>query len=139
MKWQTSIFAFCMLLGVVERSDARVPTTSPADYRVDGVSLRESTYLGSSALELEMPPVAYQDPSKERLTDRTYMAWLPIDFRDGTIDVDIASNLAPDAPSYARGFAGISFRIGPDMRFENIYLRPVNSTVDDQVRRNHTV
>jgi hypothetical protein len=67
------------------------------------------------------------------------MAWLPVNFHNGTVEVDVASDLAPDAPSFARGFAGISFRISPDMRFENIYLRPTNSVCDDQVRRNHSV
>ncbi|MGB8600858.1 MAG: hypothetical protein WCD42_01545 [Rhizomicrobium sp.] len=86
-----------------------------------------------------MPPSDYQDPAKERLTDRAFMAWLPVDFHDGTIDVDIVSDLAPDAPPYARGFAGVSFRIDPALHFENIYLRPTNAVASDQVRRNHTV
>ena len=67
------------------------------------------------------------------------MAWLPMDFRDGTIEVDVASDLTPDAPSYARGFVGISFRIDERGRFESIYLRPTNSTASDPARRNHTV
>jgi hypothetical protein len=115
----------------------RCPTL--ADFSLSGVSLREAKYHGESAPEISMPSSAYQDPSKEQLTDRTYMAWLPIDFRNGTIEVDVASDLAPDAPSYARGFVGISFRIDSALRFDNIYLRPLNSIADDQVRRNHTV
>jgi len=67
-----------------------------------------------------MPSSAYQDPTKERLTDRNFLAWLPMDFHDGTIEVDIASDMAPDAPSYARGFVGVSFRIDRAGRFENI-------------------
>lgn len=114
-------------------------TTSASEFRLSGSSLRETTYRGQSAIEMRMPSSAYQDPAKERLTDRTYMAWLPVDFHDGTIEVDIASDLAPDAPAYARGFVGVSFRIDSALRFENIYLRPTNSLADDQVRRNHTV
>jgi hypothetical protein len=54
-------------------------------------------------------------------------------------EVDVASDLAQDAPDYARGFVGVSFRIDAQMRFESIYLRPTNSQCDDQVRHNHSV
>lgn len=108
-------------------------------FKVDGVTLRESFYKGSPAVEIRMPSEKFQDASKEKLTDRSFMAWLPIDFRDGVIEVDIASELTPDAPAYARGFAGVSFRIDSGGRFENIYLRPLNSAAQDQVRRNHSV
>ncbi|MBW8299112.1 MAG: hypothetical protein K0M60_05885 [Hydrogenophaga sp.] len=88
---------------------------------------------------MTMPSKATQDPQTEKLTDRDFMAWLPLDFSDGVIDVEVASELAPDAPVYARGFVGLTFRIDNDGRFESIYLRPTNSTADDQVRRNHSI
>ncbi len=127
------------------RNMARPPSSTGPDmhavgaYQLSGVQLRPSTYLGSVALELRMPSSAYQDPAREQLSDRNFMAWLPVDFRDGTIEVDVASDLAPDAPAYARGFVGISFRIDGQGRFESVYLRPTNSTADDQQRRNHSV
>nr|WP_240635012.1 alpha/beta hydrolase [Brenneria salicis]NMN90735.1 pimeloyl-ACP methyl ester carboxylesterase [Brenneria salicis ATCC 15712 = DSM 30166]RBP60195.1 pimeloyl-ACP methyl ester carboxylesterase [Brenneria salicis ATCC 15712 = DSM 30166] len=108
-------------------------------YRLSGVTLRPSTYQGSAAFELRMPSSAYQDPAREPLSDRDFMAWLPVDFQDGTIEVDVASDLAPDAPDYARGFIGLTFRIDEKGRFESIYLRPTNSTVDDPVRRQRSV
>ncbi len=109
------------------------------DFKLNGVSLREATFKGRDALEVTMPSSAYQDPQTEALVDRDYMAWLPTEFSDGIIKMDVASVLAPDAPSYARGFIGLAFRIGDDKRFETIYLRPVNSQADDQLRRNRTV
>lgn len=109
------------------------------DYKLSGVTLRADTYLGKPAFEVRMPSSSYQDPAKEKLADRNFMAWLPIDFGDGSIEVDIASDLAPDAPGYARGFVGFAYRIDGKGRFENIYLRPTNSTAIDQVRRNHTI
>ncbi|GIL40642.1 hypothetical protein [Roseiterribacter gracilis] len=61
------------------------------------------------------------------------------DFRDGTIELDIAGGLRPDASPTARAFIGVSFRVSPDAsHFETIYLRPTNGRADDQVRRNHT-
>jgi hypothetical protein len=109
------------------------------DFRLSGVALQQSTYQGDPALKLTMPSSAYQDPAREKLADRNFMAWLPLDFSDGTIEVEVASDLAADAPDYARGFIGLAYRIDAQGRFENIYLRPTNSSAPDQVRRNHTV
>lgn len=109
------------------------------NFNLNGVSVRDATFKGRAAIEITMPSSASQDPEMEILVDRDYMAWVPTDFRDGTIEVAVASVLAPDAPSYARGFIGLAFRIGDDGSFENIYLRPTNSQADDQVRRNRTV
>jgi hypothetical protein len=109
------------------------------DYRLSGVSLEQVTYKNQPAFLMTMPAEAIQDPNKEQLADRDFMAWLPIDFRDGVIEVDVASELVENAPAYARGFIGVTFRIDKDGRFESLYLRPTNSTADDQVRRNHSV
>jgi Domain of Unknown Function (DUF1080) len=52
---------------------------------------------------------------------------LPIKFSNGTISVDIRSRLRPDAPEYARGFAGLAYRVNKDAdRFEAVYIRPLN-------------
>lgn len=89
-------------------------------------------------LRVSMPRRFWQDPAREKLSDRDFMALLPVDFSDGTIEADIKSTVDPEAPSFARGFAGFAFRVA-DGRFEKIYLRPTNGIADDQVRRNHSV
>jgi len=109
------------------------------DYITSGVSIEQVLVDGSAAFSVRMPSSLYQDPRVETLTDRNLMAWLPYQFRDGTIEVELMSQVAADAPDYARGFIGVSYRISGDGSFENIYLRPTNSTSDDQVRRNHSV
>jgi hypothetical protein len=106
--------------------------------KLQGVFKREVEYMGRNAIQLTMPASASQDPTAG-LSDRDFMAWADMDFTDGTIEVDVASVLATNAPSYARGFIGVTFRIDGKNRFESVYLRPLNSRVDDQVRRNHTV
>jgi hypothetical protein len=112
---------------------------SVQDYSLISVKLKEGDFNGSKALQVSLPSNHWQDPNTETLTDRNYMAWLPVNFHNGIIEVDLASTLATGAPDYARGFAGVSFRIQPDGSFENIYLRPTNSQSQDQVRRNHSV
>jgi hypothetical protein len=126
------------LLGVIVPVAAK-PEPRPGDFRLSRVSLQQSTYRGQAAFELKMPSSAYQDPAKEKLSDRNFMAWLPVDFQNGEIDVEVASELAQDAPDYARGFVGLTFRIDNEGRFESIYLRPTNSVASDQVRRNHSI
>ena len=57
---------------------------------------------------------------------------------NGTIEADVAGAPAKNADDSARGFIGIAFHIQSPLRYEIIYLRPTNSTADDQLRRNHT-
>ncbi|MCB5312399.1 DUF1080 domain-containing protein [Yersinia intermedia] len=111
----------------------------PEDFILSGVSLESCIYQHYPAIRMTMPREAIQDPEKERLTDRDFMAWLPLDFCNGEIELWVASELVPEAPAYARGFIGVSFRINEQGQFESIYLRPTNSQADDQVRRNHSV
>lgn len=124
---------------VASDGSSTVSAPSVTDFVLSGVSLERSAFEGARTLKMTMPSKAAQDPRTEKLTDRDFMAWLPVDFSDGVIEVDVASELAPDAPAYARGFIGLTFRIDKEGRFESIYLRPTNSTADDQVRRNHSV
>ncbi|HBY59420.1 MAG TPA: hypothetical protein DEH78_06330, partial [Solibacterales bacterium] len=61
-------------------------------------------------------------------------------FRDGTIEIEVAGDLAPGAGEAARGFVGLAFRVLSDSgRYECFYLRPTNGRANDQVRRNHSL
>jgi len=109
------------------------------DWEKSGVSTKSTEYKDKKALQVKMPSESYQDPKKEELSSRNFFAWLPLDFHNGTIDVEVAGVLATDAPVYARAFVGVAFRVESNQKFEAIYLRPVNSIAEDQVRRNHSV
>jgi hypothetical protein len=62
-----------------------------------------------------------------------------LDFKDGTIEVDLVGMPRQGSNSQSRGFIGIAFRIqGNVEKFENIYLRFTNARSDDQLRRNHS-
>lgn len=94
--------------------------------------------ISEDVLQVTMPQTAWQDPAREPLSDRDFLALVPVEFGDGTIEVEVMGSLAEGAPAFARGFVGIAFRI-TDGSFEKIYLRPTNGIADDQVRRNHSV
>ncbi len=61
------------------------------------------------------------------------------DFKDGTIEAELAGAPREGAKPSTRGFIGISFRVqGRGSRFETFYLRMTNGRSDDQSRRNHS-
>lgn len=62
------------------------------------------------------------------------------DFKDGTIELEIAGMPREGAPADVRGFVGIAFRVQDHgSRFECFYLRMTNGRADDQLQRNHSV
>jgi hypothetical protein len=62
------------------------------------------------------------------------------DFKNGTIEVDVAGAPGPEAASDDRGFIGLLFRVQEHgVKAENFYVRPTNGRADDQLRRNHSV
>lgn len=92
-------------------------------------------------------PVTYLSRNAMRVTDdaphaddaRRFAVVPETSFQDGTIEVDLTGDTAPDAPANLRGFVGISFRVTADRsQFECFYLRPKNGRSDDQLQRNHS-
>lgn len=70
----------------------------------------------------------------------TFVKLKEIEFKNGTIEVEVLSRLLSNAPEFARGFIGIAFRINDsNSKFESIYIRPTNARVNDQLRRNHSI
>jgi hypothetical protein len=62
------------------------------------------------------------------------------DFKDGTIEAEVAGVPRPGAKPSTRGFVGIAFRVQDHgSRYEAFYLRMTNGRADDQLQRNHSV
>ena len=98
------------------------------------VSVRAVEFHGSPALEIQR--------TTDRGPDGDTFAFVPgLDFHDGTIEVDVAGSVLPNAIADARGFIGIVFRVQvADGTFacEGIYLRPTNGRAQQQLRRNRS-
>ena len=62
------------------------------------------------------------------------------EFKNGTIEVELAGQPLPGSDPSFRGFVGLAFRVqaGDSLRYECFYLRPTNGRADDQLRRNHS-
>lgn len=118
-------------------TEASSQTTAGELPRVAGVQNGHSeivTYRGVRALKLvPAPETAGKDEEMLAILDQP-------EFKDGTIEVNVAGAPRPGASEGARGFIGVSFRTGPEGEWsELIYLRPTNGRSADQLRRNHTV
>ena len=111
-----------------------LPLDSAAGLEVVSGKAEITAYRGRQALKI-VPVPDHQSP------DEIVMAIVTAsDFKNGTIEVDVAGSPHPGAPDDSRGFIGIAFRLRDHGgRFENIYLRPTNGRADDQLRRNHSV
>jgi hypothetical protein len=92
------------------------------------------TYRGVRAVKLvPAPETEGKDVDMLALLDGA-------DFKDGTIQLDVAGAPRPGMPADSRGFIGVSFRTGAHAAWSEVfYLRPTNGRVDDQLRRNHAV
>jgi hypothetical protein len=91
-------------------------------------------YLGRGAMRVS-------DAGPQDLDDAGRFAVVPgSSFQDGTIEVNLSGDTAPNAPPNLRGFVGIAFRVTADRsHFECFYLRPKNGQAEDQVQRSHSV
>ncbi|HTH54596.1 MAG TPA: hypothetical protein VL728_01035 [Cyclobacteriaceae bacterium] len=94
------------------------------------VNVAEETYKGKTALKVT---------SKGSASEEQLIIVNDVDFKDGSIEIDLSGNPGEGASDQARGFVGLAFRINNDhSKFECIYLRPTNGRADDQLRRNHS-
>lgn len=81
-----------------------------------------------------------KDSTQEGADLPTFVKIKGIDFKDGTIEIKVLSQLMKTAPASARGFIGVAFHIDSlNSKFEGIYLRPTNGRAEDQLRRNHSI
>jgi hypothetical protein len=61
------------------------------------------------------------------------------DFKDGTIEVEVAGFPRDGAKPSTRGFIGIAFRMQDHgSKYEAFYLRMTNGRANDQLQRNHS-
>lgn len=78
-----------------------------------------------------------KNPIIEKEDEPTFAKLIDHAFHNGTIEVDVYSQLQDTAPDYARGFIGLTFRINKENDcFEGIYVRPTNGSAPNQLRRN---
>jgi len=99
-----------------------------------------NTFINAAALDGTQAIRVTKDPAITEVDEPTFARLVDSDFKDGRIEVNVMSRLLPDAPDFARGFIGVTFRINEsNSSFEGIYIRPTNGRAEDQLRRNRSI
>jgi hypothetical protein len=118
----------------------RLPGQSSQEIRLDAIEKLELhhlnaeivTYLGRAAVRIANTGELDSDYGEGLAMVRGEL------LRDGSIEVALSGDIAPDAPPELRGFVGIAFRVTDRSHFECFYIRPKNGRSVDQVQRNHS-
>jgi hypothetical protein len=90
----------------------------------------EVTHRERRALSLELTAEEQALQRAGAGGNRPTYAVVPGRFEDGVIEVDVAAELNGRGGADSRGFAGVAFRLGDDERFEAVYLRAANGTLN---------
>ncbi|HEY5068127.1 MAG TPA: family 16 glycoside hydrolase, partial [Candidatus Acidoferrum sp.] len=103
--------------------------TDAKDLTEQGVKAEAVEYRGRKAIRLTAPAGVEDEFAFVNGTQ----------FRDGTIEVDIATKITTPPGVRMPGFTGIAFRArGDASHYELFYLRPGNAHAEDQAMRNHS-
>jgi len=98
-----------------------------------------NSFIKNVQMDHEVVLNVIKNPEITKVDEPTYAKLKDFEFENGSIEVKVYSQLLIDAPDYARGFIGIAFHINEnDTEFEGIYIRPTNSRINDQIRRNRS-
>lgn len=99
--------------------------------------LSNDVFISAEKLDNQEVLKVIKDPVIDKEDEPTFAKLMDCEFHNGTIEVDVYSELLNNAPEYARGFIGITFRIDENNdTFEGIYIRPTNGSTQVQLRRN---
>jgi hypothetical protein len=132
--------AFCTILALTANAGNAVQPSlimrldSTAGLAADGGVVAAVTYRGRRAVQLK--PLSGHENDDGSLLAVVSQS----DFKDGTIEVDVAGAPRPGSAPNMKGFIGVAFRIREKgQRSELVYLRPSNGRADDQLTRNHSI
>lgn len=124
---------FCCLI-TSTKSYSQKLTFDKNRFEAVNVSFSIETLIGRQVLKV------LKDSVVKQVDEPTFAKIKGIEFRNGTIEVNVLSKLLPNAPDFSRGFIGVAFRIDDsNSKFECFYIRPANGRDSSQIRRNHTI
>ncbi len=128
---KTKLLVALFFISVSALAQKSIPLTKNKNLKSVNTTYSEVTYKGKEALKV-LPAEAQTEAKLVKLTD--------MNFKNGTIEVQVVGKRAESAGRNARGFVGIAFRVNDDnSKFECFYIRPTNGRANDQLRRNHSV
>jgi hypothetical protein len=116
---------------------------------MDGLELQGISEPGADPVKIQAEVASYHERRAVRVvnvegqrvqTGEVVLALVKTsDFKDGTIEAEVAGVPRQGAPPGTRGFVGIAFHVQDHgSRYEAFYLRMTNGRADDQLQRNHS-
>lgn len=127
-------FVICLLTLIVNNLYSQSISLNKNNLEAVHVFMSEEKLMGKEVIKV------IKDSTVKDVDEPTFVKIKGIDFKNGTIEVKVLSRLLKNAPDFARGFIGVAFRINDsNTKYESIYIRPLNSRADDQLRRNHSI
>jgi 3-keto-disaccharide hydrolase len=144
----TIVLACLLVVGGERESRAMQGSTFLLD-SMDGLELRGISEPGAVPVKIQTEVASYHGRRAVRVVNvegqgvQTGEQVLAIvktsDFKDGTIEAEVAGVPRQGAKPSTRGFVGIAFRVQDHgSRYEAFYLRMTNGRADDQLQRNHS-
>jgi hypothetical protein len=113
------------------------PLTSLENTKPHEVVAETTRYNGFDSIKVQVSP-DHKSIEEDGCDNCTFLEIGNTNFKNGTIELEVASHPIANPPKWARGFVGIVFR-AQDKKYEGIYLRPLNSIENNQLQRNHTI
>jgi hypothetical protein len=121
------IFMVILILPTAGTSAAEFKLDSPRDVTLHNVTAQAATYQGHAAIKVELNATTQQRILQGQGSNNPAFALLPIDFQNGSIEIDLAGELNGKGAPDARAFVGIAFHIPGDKgTYEAVYLRMTN-------------
>jgi hypothetical protein len=117
---------------------------------MDGLEVQGTSDVGADPVKIQTAVTSYRgrravkivnddDPAGTVSGGQVLAIVKTSDFKDGTIEAEIAGLPRQGAKPSTRGFIGIAFRVQDHgLRYEAFYLRMTNGRADDQLQRNHS-
>lgn len=127
-----SVLAACLSATLVSQAPKEVHLDAIEKLELGNLKADLVSYLGRAAVRI-VNTAAQGSGYGEGLAPVRGLS-----LKNGTIDVTLTGDTAPDAPRQLRGFVGIAFRVKDPSHFECFYIRPKNGRSEDQLQRNHS-
>lgn len=124
-----AIASFVLFVSPISAS--RAIAEPPVTGALVDVVATQAAFLGRQALSLELTPEEQARQLAGAGGNRPTFALVPGEFQDGVIEVDVAAELNGKGGQESRGFVGVVFHLAEDERFEAVYLRVLNGTLND--------
>ena len=140
-KGTCKIAFFLSFIFIFRVSYGQAPKATTGTLALDTLNGLEMVDAKAEVVNYRGRPAVHLVPLPNQPKDYSMLAVVSgTDFKDGTIEVDVAGSPRKDADPTDRGFIGVAFRSQErGNRAEYFYLRPTNGRSDDQLRRNHSV